>query len=167
MKAVLFDLGNTLEKEGGLLPGATETLRAIQIMQDRSGQAPALALISDFIMPDSPDQISIIQQQYYEILDQLGIRGFFEPVSKMVTLSTEVGVSKPHKKIFEAALRKIDERLGLQDAVFITEDKIHITKARQLGMKAIHFKGPGQTTGDADRLLDLIPIVKKFIGTRT
>jgi FMN phosphatase YigB (HAD superfamily) len=102
MKVVLFDLGKTLEDGDVLLPGARETLQAIQAMRDSDGEAAVLALVSDFAMPDNPEQIPLIQQRYYELLDKLGIRSFFEPVADRVTLSTEVGVSKPDEKIFRA-----------------------------------------------------------------
>jgi FMN phosphatase YigB (HAD superfamily) len=159
VKVILFDLGETLEHQQELLPGATETLQAIKSLSDSEGQAPALALISDFTMPTTPDQIPTIQQEYYAILEQLGIRQLFEPVSQMVTLSTEVGVVKPNKKIFQTAIAKIDKNLGFADAMFITEDQKHVAKARKFGMKAVHFKAPGQTNGEIDRLIDLVPIV--------
>ena len=163
MRIVLFDLGDTLEKEGRLLPGAAKTLQAIQGMRDASGQAPALALISDFLMPDSSSQIPALQQQYYKILDQLGISRFFRPLSRRVTLSSEVGVRKPDQKIFNTAIKKIDKRLGFQDAIFITENLPHIVAARHLGMTAIHFKGPTQATGEVDQLLELIPLIKQCV----
>ena len=46
MKVVLFDLGKTLEDQDVLLPGARETLQAIQEMRDHSEEAAALALVS-------------------------------------------------------------------------------------------------------------------------
>ena len=164
MKVVLFDLGKTLEDRDVLLPGARETLQAIQAMQDSGGKAAVLALVSDFDMPDSPEHIPAIRQRYYEILDGLGIRSFFEPVAERVTLSSEVGVYKPAQKIFRAVIEKIDEDLGFRDVVFITENRGHVIGARRLGMRAIHFKGPGQNTGDVGRLVDLIPLVRKFLG---
>src|SRR3954470_9443089 len=148
MKVILFDLGKTLTDQNKLLPGALETLQAIKSVRDAKGQVPALALVSDFTMPATPDQIPGIQQEYYAILEELGIRQFFEPVAQMVTLSTEVGVGKPDKKIFKTALEKVGKNLKFLDAMFITEDKPHVLKARQFGMKAIHFKGPGQAKGD-------------------
>jgi hypothetical protein len=33
-------------------------------------------------------------------------------------------------------------------------------------MRAIHFQGPGQNTGDVDRLVDVIPLVQKFLRLR-
>lgn len=160
MKIILFDLGKTLEDQDVLLPGARETLQAIQSMWDSSGETVVMALVSDFDMPDRPEQIPVIQQQYYDILDFLGIRSFFEPVSERVTLSTEVGVFKPDEKIFRAVIEKLNEDLSFHCVMFITENLEHVEAARQLGMTVIHFKGPGQTSGDVDRLVDLIPIIQ-------
>jgi FMN phosphatase YigB (HAD superfamily) len=167
MKVVLFDLGKTLEDRDVLLPGARETLQAIQAMQDSGGKAAVLALVSDFDMPDSPEHIPAIRQRYYEILDGLGIRSFFEPVAGGVTLSSEVGVFKPDEKIFRAVIEKIDEGLRFGDVVFITENRRHVIEARRLGMRAIHFQGPGQNTGDVDRLVEVIPLVQKLVGLQT
>ena len=50
-----------------------------------------------------------LQVEYYAMLDNLGIRSFFEPLYSYVTLLTEVGVRKPDKKIFRAAV--VDLRL--------------------------------------------------------
>jgi FMN phosphatase YigB (HAD superfamily) len=167
MKIVLFDLGKTLEDRDVLLPGARETLQAIQAMQDSIEETVVMTVVSDFDMPDSPEQIPVIQQQYYYILDSLDILSFFEPVSERVTLSTEVGVFKPDEKIFRAVIEKIDEDLGFQCVVFITENLEHVEAARDLGMTAIHFKGPGQTSGDVDQLVDLIPIIQSFLRHST
>ena len=164
---VLFDLGKTLEDQDVLLPGARQTLQAIQEMRDHSGEAVALALVSDFDMPDDPEQIPIIQQQYYEILEGLGIRSFFEPVADRVTLSSEVGIFKPDEKIFRAVIEKLNEGLSFGDVVFVTENWEHVIATRRLGMSAIHFKGPGQNAGDVERLVDVIPLVQRFLGLPT
>lgn len=33
-----------------------------------------------------------------------------------------------------------------------------------LGMRAVHFRGPGQTSGELERLTDLIPLARDFVG---
>jgi FMN phosphatase YigB (HAD superfamily) len=165
MKMVLFDLGKTLEREDVLLPGARETLEAIHAMRDSNGEAPVLALVSDFgDIPASPEQILSSQKEYLKILENLGIRSFFEPVAQRVTLSTEVGKLKPAKKIFQAVIEKIPG-LHFADIMFITEDRDHVQAARGFEMQAIHFKGPGQSTGDIDKLADVIPHIRRFLGT--
>jgi FMN phosphatase YigB (HAD superfamily) len=166
MKVILFDLGNTLEntQSGGLLPGALKTLKAIQEMKSADGSPAVLALVSDFgDIPATPAQIDASLQEYLEIIGDLGIRKFFEPVSKRITLSTQAGATKPSKAIFGSAIKKIGSQLKFGDVMFITENKSHVTVARGLGMKCVHFKGPGETNGDVKKLSDLIPIVRQFV----
>jgi len=167
MKIVFFDLGNTLEYQDKLLPGSIETLTSIKLMNDPSGTPVALALISDFYMPGSSGNLLQIVQKYYKLLDDLGIRSFFEPVENMVTLSTEIGLFKPDKKIFRYAIDKIDKKSEYKDTIFITENLEHVKAARNLGMHTIHFKSPGSNIGEIDELIDLIPRIEEFINIPT
>jgi len=166
MKVILFDLGNTLEdtQQGVLLEGALETLQTIQGLKAGDGSSPVMALISDFgEIPATPAQIQASLDEYLKILGTLGIRQFFEPVAERITLSTEAGVLKPSKAIFRKAIDKISNQLPFKHVMFITERKQHILAARNLGMEAVHFKGPGETSGDVTQLVDLIPRVRNFI----
>ena len=163
MKVVLFDLGNTLEdtRREVLLPGALKTLRA---MRDPAGEAPALALVSDFGETGAtPERLLAIQSEYYAILERYGIRSFFDPVARRVVLSAEVGAEKPDPKIFRAVIDRIAPSLGFHDLFFVTERRAHVLEARALGMKAVHFKGPGEATGEVTRLTDLLPHVRNFL----
>lgn len=174
MKMALFDLGNTLEVlidgRDVLLPGARETLQAISALRGANGESPLLALVSDFgPTPETPgqpvatpEQVAASRAEYLLILDALGIRSFFEPVADRVTISAEAGVTKPKKKIFQRAIDKIPG-LRFQDVIFITEDVRHVNRARQFGMRAVHFKGPGQATGQISKLTDFVPLVRSFI----
>ena len=165
MKIILFDLGNTLEdvEREKLLPGARKTLKTIQAMRDAQGHAPVLALVSDFgEIPATPEQIQASQEEYLDILRGLSIQSFFKPLTQRVTLSTEVGAAKPSRKIFEAVIDKIGGGASFQNTLFITENKSHVDAARALGIRAIHFKGPGEASGDINRLVDLIPLVRDF-----
>ena len=82
-----------------------------------------------------------------------------------MTLSTEVGVRKPDPAIFRAALDRLQPGLPFHQAVFVTERLEHIQAARALGMLAVHFKGPGQTTGDVERLPDLLELLERIVAT--
>lgn len=164
MRIVLFDLGRTLEYNDVLLPGAVQTLEAISGLRDMDGQPVAMGLVSDFDMPQTPADVLAIRQSYVAILDGLGIRPFFEPADRCVTLSTDVGVFKPDERVFRAALDRFAPGLPFSAALFVTENSEHVGAARALGMRGIHFKGPGQTTGDIAQLLDLIPVVEEFLA---
>lgn len=165
MKIVLFDLGDTLEHKDTLLPGATETLSSIQNMKDSSDQPFVLGLVSDFGLPQNTgdqNEIKIAQEKYYEIIEKLGIRRFFEPVGDRVTLSIEVGIEKADQKIFRKAVDKLSNGLSFGNVIFVTEKKEHIDAVRGFGMNAIHFKGPGQQNADVEKLTDLIPKIEEF-----
>ena len=163
MKIVLFDLGHTLEVAGVLRPGARETLEAIAALRDGDGSGAQLGLVSDFDMPADPADIPAIQQRYYALLGQLGIRDLFEPVARRVTLSTEVGQFKPAEAVFRTALRKADPSLALADALFVTENLAHVLAARRLGLTAVHVGVPGGAGGEVDTLPDLVPLVRAFL----
>ncbi len=163
MRIVFFDLGNTLEHNDKLLPGAKKTLTAVQAMTDADGTPVVLGLISDFHMTEDPEEIRSRQQEYYRIVEHLEISSFFEPAEEKITLSTEVGAYKPDEKIFRAAIGKIIQGLDFHHVIFITENKDHVAAARQLGMMAIHFQGPGQTSGEVAQLVDLIPLIERLI----
>lgn len=167
MKMILFDLGETLKVVRGgrdeLLPGASETLKAVAKMKDAQGKPPVLALVSDFGPgAATPAQAAAARAEYLEILDALGIRRFFEPVEERVTISAEVGATKPSRKIFQRVLDKVPG-LRFKDVLFVTEELTHVEAARKLQMSAVHFKGPGETTGDVSQLTDLLPLVRSFL----
>src|SRR5687768_7688791 len=131
---VLFDLGGTLEADGVLRPGAQEVLEALSSLRTGGRPAVVLGLLSDFHMPVQPSDVPAIVAEYHALLDGLGIRRFFEPLSRRVTLSTEVGVRKPAAAMFRAAVAKAEPTLAFEDVLFVTEHSGHVRAARQLGM---------------------------------
>src|SRR5262249_39156983 len=87
-------------------------------------------------------------------LDQTGLRAFFEPVKKRVTLSTHAGVAKPDRRIFETALQRLGAKVPLEECLFITEDAGHIKDAREkLKMQTLQFGSAGAGRGDAPALI--------------
>jgi FMN phosphatase YigB (HAD superfamily) len=163
MKILLFDLGDTLEQNDILLPGALDMLQAVQQLHDPNGRPPVLGLVSDFF--PLTEEIARRQQEYYDLLQRLHIRSFFEPVEERVTLSTEMVsfIFKPDERIFRKAVDKINPGGAFSDTMFITEKRSHVEAARALGMKAIHVRAPGQTTGDVQHLIDLVPLIRDFV----
>ena len=107
VSVVMFDLGRTLEIDETLLPGAEQTLQAVSNMIDPNCVPVALTLVSDWTLPTEPEEAERDRRRYYELLEKIGLREFFEPVERMVTISSEVGVYKPDSAIFRAGLDKI------------------------------------------------------------
>jgi len=68
-------------------------------------------------------------------------RGNYDLFSPLI-LSCEVGMRKPEPGIFELALKKIGKPPG--ECVFIDDEPENLGPAKELGMKAIHFKSQGQ-----------------------
>ena len=163
MKYVLLDLGNTLETQDVLRPGAQELLDALQAWRNEDPRPLDFALVSDWHTASTPEELLQRQQEYYEILDIIGIRAAFEPVMTRVTLSTEVNETKPHRRVFETAVERLDPDGSLDRALFVTENQSHVEAARALGMTAYHYQGPGQNTGDIDDLAALVPIIEEFV----
>jgi len=132
----MFDLGETLIDEANQqpFPHALQALRAIT----KAHPAPKTCLVSDFKMELTPAKA---MKEYVAILKAAGLRSFFEPVEKRVTLSNHAGAVKPSRKIFKKAL----QRLGVpatpfKHCCFITENAAHIEAAREkLHMQAFQF----------------------------
>lgn len=163
MRVLLFDLGKTLLDENDQpIDGALSMLQEMSTITDGNQQPIGLGLISDYPLASTPEESEQLHQEYYALLESTGLLEFFSPPSKKVTISTEVGVHKPDRRIFRAALDKFSRDAELHEAIFITENPDHVAAARRLGIAAVHFKGPGQQTGDIDSLVELPALVKQL-----
>jgi hypothetical protein len=126
VKIILFDLGDTLEHNDALLPGAVETLTAVSQLHDSHQQPLGMGLVSDFDMPQTPADIPSIRQQYIAILENLQIRTFFEPLASGHTRPK----CSPDSRVW-AALTSLILRF-LQSCDVITENKDHTKAVRRL-----------------------------------
>jgi len=165
MRAILFDLGDTLvDAQNQPLPGASDLLTAVGNLRDPEGKPVLSGLISDWKMSQNRAQRNLFRREYVAELQQSGLDVFFQPVNKRVTLSTDVGVFKPDPLIFQTALDRLARGLAFHHAVFVTERLAHIKAARELGLMAVHFKGPGQSRGEVDTLADLLPLLQRMLA---
>jgi len=155
IRVVMFDLGETLiGADRRPFPHVREALTALKDFRTSDDMPLKNCLVSDYTMvppPLTPEKIRPLFEEYLGILDGTGLREFFEPVDQCVTLSTQAGVGKPDRVIFELALRRLRSTAHLQECLFITENAGHIRHARQaLGMATLQFKAPGATEFDFD-----------------
>jgi FMN phosphatase YigB (HAD superfamily) len=124
-------------------------------------------LISDFDMPAPPatkEKIATIFQQYLALLDQFGLREFFEPVERHVTLSTHAGVRKPDRHIFEVAIKRLGLQAKLNECLFITESGEHIAACAELGMKTLQFGGAGEPGSQFSDWADAPPLIAHLVA---
>jgi len=168
IRVVFFDLGLTLiDSRNRPFPHVKEALTTIQSFTTAQGKKVLTSLISDFDLPAppaTPAKIAAIFNRYLAVLDGTGLRPFFEPVQRRVTLSTHAGVLKPNRKIFETALARLRSKASLKECLFITENQDHIRLARTaLHMSALQFRGSTSTTYDFDDWLQAPAMVAHLI----
>jgi len=155
IKILMLDLGATLiDADLQPFPHVRDALTALRDFQTSGAEPLQSCLVSDYKMispPLAPARIQPLFQEYLGILADTGLREFFEPVDKRVTLSTQAGVKKPDRRIFELALQRLNSTASLTECLFITENAEHIRLARQdLKMATLQFKAPGATEFDFD-----------------
>jgi len=112
--------------------------------------------VSDFTMPDPPvtkAKVDLIVRDYLAQLDGFGLRRFVKPVDRHVTLSTQAGVFKPNRAVYELALTRLGTSARLADCLSITEDAGHIAASKQLGMTTLRFGGDFTDWSDAPFLV--------------
>jgi hypothetical protein len=155
IRVVMFDLGLTLiDSNNRPFPHVKEALTALSTFTSTSGKPLLSCLVSDFTMPTPPStaaKINTIFKDYLTVLEGTGLRPFFEPTKKRVTLSTHAGALKPERKIFEAALQRLGTKTGLEDCLLVTENSTHIRSVREkLGMQTLQFQPPAGRPGFND-----------------
>jgi FMN phosphatase YigB (HAD superfamily) len=168
IRVVLFDLGLTLvDSLNRPFPHVKEALQIMQSFTTAKGKPLHLGLVSDFDLPAppaTPAKVAAIFDRYLAVLDHTGLRPFFEPVQRRVTLSTHAGVLKPDRKIFETALRRLRSKASLEECLFVTENRDHIRAARtRLHMSTLHFRS-GESSGfDFDDWLQAPPMIAHLV----
>lgn len=150
IKAVIFDLGNTLvsEETGNAFPYAVEVLNQLK-------KKYKLALITNVHHTTTSEKV-------HEILAGAGIPEVFE----VIVVSSEVGCSKPNPIIFEIALNGLG--VEPEEAVMIGNIiSTDVFGANRIGMKTVLFQSsenylrsswenPDHTIHSLRELLDIV-----------
>jgi hypothetical protein len=147
----MLNLGDTLVKDDRVLSHVPEALDVLTRFETESKTSLVLSLVSDYEMPKPPvtaHKINSIFSKYVAVLEGLGLKRFFEPVQRRVTLSTHAGVFKPDPRIFNKAIQRLRLRLSLNQCLSITENAEHVTACRNLGMMSLLFDPTKSTQGD-------------------
>lgn len=137
----MIDLGDTLVRNNSVLPHVPEALKALSSFVTTDDDPLQMCLVSDFLdaTPPTETQIQKVFQQYLQLLDGFGLKDFFEPTDKRITLSTHAGVRKPDRRVFELALERLGLPVDLSTCMFITENAGHIQACRAMGMETLQF----------------------------
>lgn len=141
IRVLMLDLGGTLVDGGRTLPHVPEALAALGELDGATGEPLEMVLVSDFhaAVPDTSATVQARFREYLALLEGFGLRRFFEPVERRVTISTQAGVTKPDQRIYQLALDRLGTGAKLAECLSITEDAGHVAACRALGMQAIRF----------------------------
>ena len=168
---LMFDLGNTLLREADRtpFPGAVDALRSLARLTADDGSAVELCLASNFPahLPVPADQQAESFTQFLAILSAAGLLDPFRPAERRVTTSGLVGVAKPERAFFTAALARLGRPADLTSVLFVTEDAAHVARAREFGMTALRFGGqttPPDATADFTDWADAPAVIAARLG---
>jgi hypothetical protein len=149
-------------------PYVPEALEALSKFVTGKGKPLQSCLVSDVRDPASAVEAPQIEAEYYRVLEQAGLRTWFEPVAQRVTLSLHADAHKPDATIFQAALRRLGSRARLRDCLLITEDAEQVRKVRaELEMRALKFRSAGSSEFDFDDWAQLPLLVASQLGSRS
>lgn len=141
----MLDFGETLVHDGAALPHVPEALESLSEMLTETGEPLETCLVSDFKMPEpppTPAKMRAIFEEYIALLENVGLREFFEPTDRRITLSMHAGVSKPDRRVFETAIERLGVSAALTECLFISEQAAHLAACTDLGMNTLHFGSP-------------------------
>jgi hypothetical protein len=151
IRVLILDFDDTLVHGGDIIPHACEALDSISGFETASGEPLAICLVSDFEMttpPSTGEKISTAFKDFVSILDGFNLKGFFEPVSRRVTLSSHAGIKKPDRRVFETAIGRLGVKAGLEECMFITGNRDYISECKKLGISTLRFDYSSSRGGD-------------------
>ena len=144
IRVLMLDFGETLVHWETPFPNVPAALQALKLFRAASGVPLQLALVADCHMPSTgatPARIDEVFQEYLTLLDAAGLRTFFEPVSRHVTLSAHAGVLKPDPRVFSLALTRLGLLAAWDECLIISDDWEQLAACRKLGMSTLRFSG--------------------------
>lgn len=152
IRVVMLDLGNTLTDGVKPIDHVPDALNALSLFVNADGQPLSFCLVSDFYLaePFTQANVALRFSEFLDILEQIGLRDFFEPVDKRVTLSTHANVRKPDRRVFTTALARLGLDMGLESCLFVTENDEHIQACKAMGMQTLTFGSNDHTIGFND-----------------
>jgi beta-phosphoglucomutase-like phosphatase (HAD superfamily) len=156
VRVVVFDLGDTLVGATGPFPHVIETLTALRRVRLTDGGKLTMLLVSDFVdipPPVTKSKIAAARREYGALLHRMGLQTYFRPMTTRVTLSSDLGIRKPDRRLYQLALDRSGTHATFADCLVITENAAHISACRQLGMSTLHFGVDFTDWADAAELI--------------
>jgi putative hydrolase of the HAD superfamily len=77
-----------------------------------------------------------------------------DEIFEVIVDSAYVGLRKPEPEIYELTVERLGDGLGASDCLFIDDVEVNIDAARNLGMRAVHFRDNDQAIPEIEAALD-------------
>lgn len=151
-RVIMFDVGDTLVANDHVIDGVPEALE--EIARLGSADAPVeTCIVSDFTMPEdpTPETVDTLFAEYCDLIRGFGLEPFFSPLDTRATISTQAGVTKPDRRVFELALRRLGlPDVELADCAYVSENERQVVACRELGMTGVLFGADGAAPAFGD-----------------
>jgi len=109
---------------------------------------PALV---DFLRSLRPTcKVGLISNAFSDLREWV-VQQKFDDVFDDMTISSEIGITKPDARIYRQALEKLNVRP--EEAVFVDDMPANVEAATALGVRGVVFKTSGQAIADIKKLL--------------
>jgi putative hydrolase of the HAD superfamily len=80
-----------------------------------------------------------------------------DEIFEVIVDSAFVGLRKPEREIYELTLERLGGGLQPSDCLFVDDVEVNVDAARQLGMRAVHFRDNDQAIPEIEAALDGVP----------
>ena len=77
-----------------------------------------------------------------------------DEIFEVIVDSGFVGMRKPEPEIYELTVERLGDGVGPSDCLFIDDVEVNIDAARDLGMRAVHFRDNEQAIPEMKAELD-------------
>ena len=164
LSAVVFDSESAFQAMKGEITTAEhwEAVRKLlNASESEFNQIPVEFWVGDELDEDLVDYLRKLRPDYktallsnaWDNLRQL-IEGVWQidDAFDQILISAEIGLIKPDRLIFERMLSDLGVKPS--EAVFVDDFLINVAAAKELGLEAIHFRGPNQVLDALQILLD-------------
>jgi epoxide hydrolase-like predicted phosphatase len=94
---------------------------------------------------------ALLTNAHHEFLGPVLRETHLQDLFDAIVMSSEIGVTKPDPRIFEAILEKL--QVCANEAIFIDDQTRHVEAAKALGIQSIYHHSYQETQKELDKLL--------------
>jgi putative hydrolase of the HAD superfamily len=77
-----------------------------------------------------------------------------DEIFEVIVDSGFVGMRKPEPEIYELTVARLGDGIGPSDCLFVDDVEVNVDAARELGMRAVHFRDNEQAIPEIEAALD-------------